>query len=202
MQKTASLILIALFISSTAVLAQSTQKVTKIELTSTSRNGSQVLSTSQTTIYIAPDGTTRTESSLLKAVLISNDSKALYYTLQPGSKTVLKVEGHNADAAERDQLVRNSANMGVQKTSLGTETIFGFTCQGYATSVSGSSTVMKMWQCTDPATGAKFSGRTESSTGAVVSERSITRVTRDVEVPATLFEIPKDWTVRTINVPK
>ncbi len=196
MQKVAGIFVAVVLAASSAVLAQTTQKVIKIE-TSVSVNGK----TGCTGInYISHDGKMRTESSCLGGYNLQDFAQNISYMVNASTKTALKITGGNMEGNGTEHM---PPGMTMQQTPLGKQIIEGFSCEGFASSaqMGTMSLSSKTWQCTDPQSGAKFVGQSETTRGTTVSETKITKVAHDVEVPSSYFEVPSDYKVTTLSKP-
>lgn len=140
----------------------------------------------QQTLYLAPDG---------RELLDSNDTAlhkhTVQITLSNGQTQTLDTSSKTYTTSSQAEM-ESHVNRNLKKDDLGSKSIEGFQCQGWADSSPAGR--VEHWWCTDPASGRKFLGGLDfRKADGAEWRQTLTGVTANVNVPESFFEIPADY---------
>jgi hypothetical protein len=142
------------------------------------------------TLYVAADG-----RQLRDEPDPETNHHAIYLDLPDGTHHILDANAKTFFTVTDSRMLAAATH---KAPSLGTKTIQGLSCNGYASNTLvniGGEKHSETWWCVDAASGQKFIGdRLEQfSTAGVGLREHIQKVTTGVQVPDTFFDVPSDY---------
>lgn len=166
--------------------------------------GQPIVSSSRRVEYIAADGRMRTEdinaqTGAVTRVTIEEPARHSVIQLDPATKTATRISQTGSGIPSKTL----AGPIQAQKRDLGTVTIDGFPCHRYLNTVANISSVEVSW-CQDAASRQTFIGSLVGTGGSALpsaalapgqgkTKQTLERVTRNLPLDNSLFEIPAGY---------